>query len=651
MSSPRPIGARPRVSLLMPNRDNEATLELVLGKLAQHTRYPDLELVVVDDGSQDASREILRRWRDSGRFPGTFKLIEQEPSGVVVALNRGLQEATGEIVVQLDADATVETPDWLLKMLAFFLSDERIGVVTPKVIMDYGLVHAYGVNAISPAGLHDRGSEITEPVGKRKLHQRVRRAPERPGDLGETAAEVDCGIGCCMMYRRDVALEVGGYDMGFQPVWFDDLDLCLMIRRAGYKVFFIPDVRVLHRLSMRDRGPEAPTVPWRVALGRARARVGKALPPRVVERVVHAADLDKPPAAQLERLRHHYAYWRDKWGWDPLNPDMGEIRRRYGDTELCWASDPARRAAGEEIIRAARGDVDDAGEAGKGVGAVLVTYNRRDLLRESLQAVLGQTQPPDHVIVVDNASTDGTPEMLADEFPQVELLRLQTNEGASGGFHEAIAAGLRQGFEWLWTLDDDTLPEPDALERLLDARAPIDGDPEPVLLYGRVLWTDGKLHPMNLPHFDARVAQTFIDGIRRGRPPLRWATFPSLLIRADAVRRNRLPRKAFFLWSDDIDFTARILREEPGYFVPESVAIHKTATAHHPYQGGPRFYYAIRNGIWIMRGDALDPLELLGHAVLIGGQTLRFLRYEKFKPSAFAIVLRGVRDGLLRRAK
>jgi GT2 family glycosyltransferase len=341
--------AGPRVSLLMPNRNNEPALDLVLGRLALHTTYPNVELVVVDDGSTDRSREILGSWRDSGRFPGDMRLIEQEPSGVVQALNTGLRAADGEVVVQLDADASVETADWLQLMLALFLSHPAIGVVTPKVILDSELVHAYGVNVIDPAGLHDRGTEVAEPVGRRRLHQRVRRFRERPGDLGERPAEVDCGIGCCMMYRRDVALEVGGYDAGWQPVWFDDLDLCLSIRRAGYKAFFLPDVRVIHHLSLRH-APEDPRSPLRRQAGNAAGHVLRRLPPRLHERIVHTANLDRPPPEQLARLRHHYAYWSDKWGWDPLNPDMESVRERYGDTELWWARDPARRALGEEIV-------------------------------------------------------------------------------------------------------------------------------------------------------------------------------------------------------------------------------------------------------------------------------------------------------------
>ena len=68
--------------------------------------------------------------------------------------------------------------------------------------------------------------------------------------------------------------------------------------------------------------------------------------------------------------------------------------------------------------------------------------------------------------------------------------------------------------------------------------------------------------------------------------------------------RHGLPHKEFFIWSDDIEFTARVLRHEPGYFVPDSVAVHKTETAHLPWEGGERFYYAVRNGVWMALGDA-----------------------------------------------
>src|SRR3712207_5668423 len=133
------------------------------------------------------------------------------------------------------------------------------------------------------------------------------------------------------------------------------------------------------------------------------------------------------------------------------------------------------------------------------VCAVVVTYNRVDLLRECLEAVTGQTRAPDAVLVVDNASTDGTREMVREEFPAVELLELPANEGSAGGFHEGMKAAVARGVDWLWVMDDDTIPAPDALELLLDAPAHLDGLPPPALLASKVLWTDGRLHPMNWP--------------------------------------------------------------------------------------------------------------------------------------------------------
>jgi len=335
----------PRVSLLMPNRDNAGVLDLVLERLATNTGYHDFELIVVDDGSTDGSREILRRWRDSGRF-AELRLIEREHGGVVEALNAGLHAATGELVVQLDADASVETQGWLPTMVGFFESDARIGAVTAKVVFDWGEVHACGIDVIGPAGLHDGGTEITEPVGRRTLHSRVRRAPEEKCPRCEQVAEVDGGIGCCLMYRRSEALEAGGYDPGFAPVWFDDLDLTIRLRARGLKVFCLPEVRVVHHVGRRLR--QGLSTQRRLARG-VRWRAGRLLPARLRYELTNRLGIDQPSAEHRARLDHHYRYWREKWGFDLLNPDMPAVRARWGGTEVCWRDDPAMRAAGEGI--------------------------------------------------------------------------------------------------------------------------------------------------------------------------------------------------------------------------------------------------------------------------------------------------------------
>jgi GT2 family glycosyltransferase len=282
------------------------------------------------------------------------------------------------------------------------------------------------------------------------------------------------------------------------------------------------------------------------------------------------------------------------------------------------------------------------------VCAVAVTHNRCALLEECLDAVLAQTRAPDEVLVVDNASTDGTTELLQGYDGRVDVLRLAQNEGSSGGFHAGFAEGVRRGADWLWVMDDDTIPTAPALERLLAARETLDGLPEPVLLASKVVWSDGRVHPMNPPAPHPMDIDVFMRALERGLMPIRSNTFPSLLVRRVAVERHGAPRKGFWIWADDIDFTQRILRDEPGYVVPSSVALHKTKTPHTPWEGGERFYYAVRNGLFILRGDTLRAKEKVGWTLLVAEQIRRFLLVERFRPKAWAIVLRGLRDGVIR---
>jgi GT2 family glycosyltransferase len=346
------MGQRPPVSLIIPNRNNERALELVFRHLHRHTSYPDFELVVIDDGSTDGSRSVIRRWRDGRQF-NNFQYIELDHGGVVQALNTGLEAAAGDLVVQLDADATVETPGWLERMVDFYSSDPRIGIVNPLVLYEGGEVHAAGVNMLCEEGLHDRTSEPTEPAGRRKVHTLVtRRMPEEAGELVTRVAEVDVTIGVCMLYSRELARELGGYDMGFSPVWFDDLDLSLRIRESGLKAFYLPGVDVTHRMSLRHAREPARTGLTKVRK-RIRSTVASLFPDSVRLAANRIENRNTPHSPEhLRRIRRHYDYWEQKWGFSLINPDLEAIRRRYEDTQLWWRYDPALRADGERIAAA-----------------------------------------------------------------------------------------------------------------------------------------------------------------------------------------------------------------------------------------------------------------------------------------------------------
>lgn len=254
------------------------------------------------------------------------------------------------------------------------------------------------------------------------------------------------------------------------------------------------------------------------------------------------------------------------------------------------------------------------------VVAVVVTYNRRDLLLESLEAVRSQLRRPDAVIVVDNASQDGTAAAVRAGFPDVRIAELGANYGGAGGFAYGMAAALADGADLIWAMDDDTVPEPGALAALLAAR---DGYPgrAPAIVASSVVWTDGRPHPMNTPR-----AKPLASAAERAAAaaaecvPIRSASFVSVLIAAAECERRGLPRADFFLWNDDFEFTTRLLRGNVGLLCRDSVVVHKTTTyGSTDVDPGDRFYFEVRNKIWTLRGRSLAPAE----RVLYTGATMR----------------------------
>jgi len=282
------------------------------------------------------------------------------------------------------------------------------------------------------------------------------------------------------------------------------------------------------------------------------------------------------------------------------------------------------------------------------VCAVVVTHDRRELLEQCLTALNAQTRPADALLVVDNASTDGSSAMVAERFPEVEVLRLETNGGGAGGFNEGMRVAYLRGFDWLWLMDDDTIPNPDALERLLAALERLDGLPHPALLASHVLWRDRDLHPKNwpVPRVD-ETRKTLVEAAGAGLLLIRLATFVSILVSRDAIARHGLPHKHYFIWGDDAEFTARLLRDEAGYVVPDSVVEHRTPSKDPVGAGAsPQYYFEVRNKLLMLRGSSWRRIDKPKIAVDTVRGAVGYLRAARFRPKAGVVVARAVRDGL-----
>lgn len=285
----------------------------------------------------------------------------------------------------------------------------------------------------------------------------------------------------------------------------------------------------------------------------------------------------------------------------------------------------------------------------KTVNCVVVTYNRLALLKQCIEALQQQTYAIKKIIVIDNSSTDGTDEFLngLSDNPQYHIVRTEKNLGGAGGFSLGVKHAILDGCDHVWLMDDDTIPQPDSLEQLMAVGEKTEGWG---FLCSRVNWTDGKMHLMNKPGVNEKKVDMTQEVI-----PCKCCTFVSVLIDASAILEVGLPIKEFFIWSDDIEYTQRIIRAGyPGYYVPASVVEHRTKTNYSPQidiapvEALPRFYYQVRNTIYTKRQKKnlftyflflLNYYRLMMHRI--------DKRADKSHNAEFKrIVRRGFRDGL-----
>ncbi len=202
------------------------------------------------------------------------------------------------------------------------------------------------------------------------------------------------------------------------------------------------------------------------------------------------------------------------------------------------------------------------------VAAIVVTYNRKELLKECINNLEHQTEPLD-ILVIDNASTDGTEDLFKQKSDRIKYFNTGSNLGGAGGFNFGLKKAYELGYEFFWLMDDDTLPTENALSKLLEADDDLN---DYGFLSSVVEWVDGNLCNMNIPR--TGISKKHID-LNEKYNKVIMATFVSFFTKRKIVEEVGLPISEFVIWSDDLEYSRRISKKHPCYLVCMSKVIHK----------------------------------------------------------------------------
>lgn len=239
------------------------------------------------------------------------------------------------------------------------------------------------------------------------------------------------------------------------------------------------------------------------------------------------------------------------------------------------------------------------------VAVVVVTFNRAALLTEMLAGLAALERAPDAVFVVDNASTDDTRQVLDDTLaagtlPGLVPIHSAENLGGAGGFHLGVRTAYERGFDAMWLMDDDVVPAPDCLSRLLEHDAPcliaVREDRSGALVEKAA--TDFDLRtPWAIRPKTATVETTYRT--RSAMPatvPVQNAAFEGFFVRRAVVERIGFPDPSFFIFYDDVDYVVRARRA--GFAVEavrDAVLVRQLDFSQQHDLAGWKGYYMYRN--------------------------------------------------------
>lgn len=239
------------------------------------------------------------------------------------------------------------------------------------------------------------------------------------------------------------------------------------------------------------------------------------------------------------------------------------------------------------------------------VSAIVVTFNRLSTLKSCLKYLFNQNYDLNNIIIINNASTDGTKIYLNNlHNKNVIVKNMSKNVGGSGGF----SAGIRLAYEktnsdLFWLMDDDTLPTPNSLFRLIQAVKHLHNHFG--FLCSNVRWWKDNT-PCNVPEATRSDWNTLLPS---NLVKVNRATFVSFMVSRQSVASVGLPVRQMFIWGDDAEYSFRLNNINPCYFVSNSIVIHNTKSSPHtsmfnmPKSRDKYLGYGFRNELYAYRKD------------------------------------------------
>jgi GT2 family glycosyltransferase len=229
----------PKVSILIPFRDQGDLLERCVSSVIGRTSYKNFEIILVNNGSSDSpTLALLERLKSQ---PGVRVLDDDRPFNYSRLNNLAAVAADGEYLCLLNNDTEIITEDWLEEMLSFACIPE-VGCV--------GAMLLYPNRTIQHAG-------VVLGMGGVAGHAFLRRSEEDPGYFSrlQAASNYSAVTGACMMLRRATFFEAGGLDAQDLAIAFNDIDLCIKVQARGYRNVVTPFARLIH-LESATRGAD-----------------------------------------------------------------------------------------------------------------------------------------------------------------------------------------------------------------------------------------------------------------------------------------------------------------------------------------------------------------------------------------------------------